>query len=250
MLDILTPICHAKAQTARNVRQCISAVMEWAIAVNLRPDNPCARVLPVLGKQNEVVRHMRALPHRDVAAAVATVRASNAAEPIKLAFEFLVLTAARWGEVRWARWAEMNTEPHVWTIPAIRMKANREHRVPLCRRAVDVLDAARTLGDGGGPLVFTNGDGDPLDEKVLRRLLERQRVPAVPHGFRSSFRDWAAEETDHLREVVEAALAHVVRNPVEAAYARSDLFERRRLLMEEWAAYLDGEHGSDHEARH
>ena len=212
MLDVLTPIWHMKAQTARNVRQRISAVMEWAIGVNLRPDNPCARVLPVLGKQSEVVRHMRALPHLDVAAVVATVRASAAAEAVKLAFEFLVLTAARWGEVRWARWTEMDTTAHVWTVPATRMKANREHRIPLCRRAVEVLDAARTLGDSAGPLVFTGDDGEPLDEKVLRRLLERQRVPAVPHGFRSSFRDWAAEKTEHRREVIEAALAHVVGN--------------------------------------
>ncbi len=240
VLDILTPIWHVKVQTARNVRQRIGAVMEWAIAMNLRSDNPCARVLPVLGKQNEVVRHMRALPHRDVAAAVAAVRASDAAEAVRLAFEFLVLTAARWGEVRWARWTEMDTTAHVWTIPAARMKANREHRVPLCRRAAEVVDAARALGDGGGPLVFTGNHGEPLEEKVLRRLLERQRIPAVPHGFRSSFRDWAAEETEHRREVIEAALAHVVGNKVEAAYARSDLFERRRRLMDDWAVYLDG----------
>ena len=241
VLEVLTPIWHVKVQTARNVRQRISAVMEWAIAMNLRADNPCDRLGPVLGKQNEVVRHMRALPHRNVASAVATVRASGAAESVKLAFEFLVLTAARWGEVRGARWDEMDTTAHVWTIPATRMKANREHRVPLCRRAVEVLDTARTLGDGGR-LVFTNGGEEPLDEKVLRRLLERRRVPAVPHGFRSSFRDWAAEETEHRREVIEAALAHVVGNKVEAAYARSDLFERRRRLMNDWAEYLDRTH--------
>ena len=240
VLEVLTPIWHVKVQTARNVRQRISAVMEWAIAMNLRSDNPCDRLGPVLGKQNEVVRHMRALPHRDVAAAVTAVRASNAAEAVKLAFEFLVLTSARWGEVRGARWDEMDTEAHVWSVPAARMKANREHRVPLCRRALDILDAARTLGAGAGPLVFTAGDGEILDEKVLRRLLERQGVAAVPHGFRSSFRDWAAEETEHRREVIEAALAHVVRNKVEAAYARSDLFERRRLLMDDWAAYVCG----------
>ena len=190
VLEVLTPIWHVKAQTARNVRQRISAVMEWAIAMNLRSDNPCDRLGPVLGKQHEVVRHMRALPHRDVAAGISTIRASNAVQAVKLAFEFLVLTAARWGEIRWARWARMDTADHVWTIPASRMKANREHRVPLCRRAVEILDAARTLGDGGGALVFTADDGEPLEEKVLRRLLERRRVPAVPHGFRSSFRDW------------------------------------------------------------
>ena len=197
-----------------------------------------ARVLPVLGKQKEVVRQMRALPHRDVATATRTVRGSDAAEAVKLAFEFLVLTAARWGEVRWARWTEMDTTTHVWTIPATRMKASREHRVPLCRRALDILDVVRTLGDGAGPLVFANGDGEPLDEKVLRRFLERQRVPAVPHGFRSSFRKWAAQETEHRHEVIEAALAHVVGNKVEVAYARSDLFERRRRLMDDWSTYL------------
>ncbi len=239
VLEVLTPIWHVKVQTARNVRQRISAVMEWAIAMNLRADNPCDRLGPVLGKQNEVVRHMRALPHRDVAAAISAVQASAAAESVKLAFEFLVLTAARWGEVRGARWDEMDTEAHVWTVPATRMKANREHRVPVCRRALDILDAARTLGDHPGPLVFPAGDGERLDEKVLRRLLERQKVQAVPHGFRSSFRDWAAEETEHRREVIEAALAHVVGNKVEAAYARSDLFERRRRLMDDWGEYID-----------
>ena len=104
---------------------------------------------------------------------------------------------------------------------------NREHRIPLCRRAVEVLDAARTLGDSAGPLVFTGDDGEPLDGKVLRRRLERQRVPAIPYRFRSSFRDWAAEETEHRREVIEAAVAHVVGKKVETAYARSGLFERR-----------------------
>ena len=173
-----------------------------------------------------------------MAAAVATVRASDTAEAVKLDFECLVLTAARWGEVRGARWAEMDTEAHVWTVPATRMKANREHRVPLCRRAGEILDAARTHGDSPGPLVFTNGGGEPLEEKVLRRLLERLRVPAVPHGFRSSFRNWVAEETEDRREVIEAALAHVVGNKVEAAYPLSDLFERRRRLMDDWEAYL------------
>ena len=169
-------VWHVKVQTARCVRQRISAVLEWAIAMNLRSDNPCDRLGPVLGKQHEVVRHMRALPHRDVASAVATVRASDAAEAVKLALEFLVLTAARWGEVRWARWAEMDTTAHVWTITAARMKANREHRVPLCRRAVEVLDAARTLSDGDRPLVFTIGGGEPLEEKVLNPGITRGAI--------------------------------------------------------------------------
>ena len=184
---------------------------------------------------------MRALPHKDVAAAVETVRASDAAPVVKLAFEFLVLTAVRSGDVRGALWAEIDTAGHVWTIPATRMKAKREHRVPLCERTVRILDAARTLG-GGSPLVFPSPRGKQFTGMALSGLLRGLEIAAVPHGFRSSFRDWAAEETDHPREVVEAALAHMVQNPVEAAYARSDLFERRRRLMDDWSVYLDDTH--------
>ena len=158
----------------------------------------------------------------------------------KLAFEFLVLTAARSGEVRGARWAEIDLPASVWTVPAVRMKSKREHRVPLCGRAAEILEVARTLGDGRSPFVFASQGGKPFSITRLPRLLQNLKIAAVPHGFRSSFRDWAAEETNHPREVVEAALAHAVGNRTEAAYARSDLFERRRRLMDEWAAYLDG----------
>ena len=236
VLAILSPIWHTKPAIARSVRQRIHAVMEWAIAMNLRNDNPCERVGPVLGSQRNVVTHMRALPHRQVAAALVAVGASGDKPVVKLAFEFLVLTAARSAEVRMATWDEMDTASRVWTIAAMKMKMGREHRVPLCNRALEILNEAGALG--GGPLVFPNRRGGPLEVKRLRRLLERCGIDCVPHGFRSSFRDWAAERTDHPREVVEAALAHVVGNRTEAAYARSDLFERRRLLMDEWAAYL------------
>ena len=242
VLDVLTPIWHVKVQTARRVRERIRAVLEWAVAMELRSDNPCDRIVPVLGPQQATVEHMRALAHQDVPAAVAMVRASSGAEVAKLAFEFLVLTAARWGEVRGARWDEVDTQAHVWTIPAGRMKAKREHRVPLPGRAVELLDAAGLLVDSPGPLVFPGRDRAPLSEKRLRRLLQQRGIAAVPHGFRSTFRDWAAEETDHPREVIEAALAHVVRDKVEAAYARSDLFERRRRLMNDWSAYVNGTH--------
>ena len=187
---------------------------------------------------------MRALPHGEVAGAIERIRTSRAWTGAKLAFEFLVLTAARSGEVRGARWDEMDTEAHVWTVPATRIKMKREHRVPLCRRALDILDAARTLDGGDGVLVFPSISGKRLHDITLSGLLKNQKVAAVPHGFRSSFRDWAAEETDHPREVIEAALAHVVQNKVEGAYARSDLFERRRRLMDEWAAYLAATPGS------
>ena len=237
VLEILTPIWHTKATTARKLRQRIRTVLEWAVAMEFRTDNPCDRLGPVLGAQDAVVQHMRALPHREVASALETVRASEGMPVVKLVFEFLVLTAARWGEVRGAEWAEIDRREGVWTVPATRMKAKREHRVPLCRRAMEILEETRTLDDGS-PLVFTDGAGRQLNGKRLRRLLRKHGIAAVPHGFRSSFRDWAAEETDHPREVIEAALAHVVQNKVEAAYRRTDLFERRRRLMNDWAGYL------------
>ena len=220
------------------MRQRLRVVLEWAVAMDYRLDNPCDRIGPVLGPQHDVTEHMRALPHGEVAAAIRKVRAASAPEVAKLAFEFLVLTAARWSEVRWAEWAEIDRDAGVWTVPARRMKANHQHRVPLCGRALEILDAAQALDETVGPLVFARPGGKPLNDKELRWLVREQGIAAVPHGFRSSFRDWAAEQTDHPREVIEAALAHVVRNRVEAAYARSDLFERRRVLMNDWARYL------------
>ena len=136
----------------------------------------------------------------------------------------------------------MDLDAGVWTIPAARMKAKRDHRVPLAGRVLEILHDARRRSDGTG-LVFRSPRGKPLSDMTLSKLIKELGIAAVPHGFRSSFRDWAAERTNTPREVVEAALAHTVRNPTEAAYARSDLFERRRHLMDEWTAYLDGEPG-------
>ena len=240
VLETLAPIWHARPKVARSVRLRIRAVLEWAVAMDWRKDNPCDRLLPVLGPQHDVVTHRKALPHGEVAAAIAKVRAAKPGKVDTLAFEFLVLTAARGGEVRGAVWSEIDQDAGVWTIPASRTKTAKEHRVPLSGRALEVLDGARQLGDGSSPIVFVNERGKPLTRKRPGRLLLSCGISAVPHGFRSSFRDWAAEETDHPREVVEAALAHVVQNKVEAAYMRTDLFERRRRLMEDWAEYLGG----------
>ncbi len=128
--------------------------------------------------------------------------------------------------------------------PRLSRKAKCKHRVSLCRRATEILEAAQTLGEGGGPLLFPSvQQGKQLSDMMLSGLLKDLKIAAVPHGFRSSFRDWAAEETSHPREVIEAALAHVVQNKVEAAYRRTNLFERRRILMEDWARYLAQGHG-------
>ena len=223
VLETLRRIWHSRPETARRVRQRINAVMDWAVAMEFRGDNPCDRLGPVLGPQQSVVEHMRALPHREVAGAIRKMCGSGATPAVKLAFEFLVLTAARSGEVRGARWDEIDLRAKVWTIPAKRMKSKREHRIPLCGRAMEILEVARKLVGGSGPLVFPSRGGKPISITRLPRMLSNLKVEAVPHGFRSSFRDWAAEETDHPREVVEAALAHAVGNQTEAAYARSDI---------------------------
>ena len=204
VLQTLQRLWHVQPDTARRVRQRVSAVMEWAIAMKYRADNPCDRLSPVLGPQQARVRHMRALPHREVAAALAAVRASAARPVVTLVFEFLVLTAARSAEARGARWDEIDIDGQVWTIPAPRMKSHREHRVPLCARALEILAAARTLSNGH-PLVFPGARGTPLTDMALSRLLTQLEIAGVPHGFRSSFRDWAAEETNQPREVAEGS---------------------------------------------
>ena len=238
VLTVLTAIWHDKPETARRVRQRIGAVMKWAVAKGYRPDNPAGDAMAqALPRQTVVRRHMRALPHGEVAGAIQTIRASRASTPAKLAFEFMVLTAARSGEGRLATWDEMDLDAAVWMVPGARMKAKRDHRVPLSGQAVALLHDARRLSVGTG-LVFPSPRGKPLSDMTLSKLLKELGIAAVPHGFRSSFRDWAAEQTNTPREVIEAALAHTVRNPTEAAYARSDLFERRRGLMDDWADYI------------
>ena len=241
VLRILTLVWHDKPETARRVRQRISAVMKWAVAQGHRSDNPAGDAIgKALPRHQTTARHMQALPHREVAGAIAAVRASKAWWATKAAFEFLVLTAARSGEVRRATWREIDIDVAAWTVPAERMKANTEHRVPLSRRAIEILNQARVTGDGH-ELVFPSMRGKVLSDMTLSKLVKEQGIAAVPHGFRSSFRDWAAEQTGARHDVIEACLAHSVRNPTVAAYARSDLFERRRRLMDDWAEYLAGE---------
>ena len=236
VLRCLQPIWSKKPATARRLLGRLSVVCRWAVASGLRAGDPTAGVAEALPKQNGMTKHHRALGHEAVGDAIHQVRASDATPAVKLAFEFLVLMAARWSEIRFAEWTEIDRENGVWTVPAGRSKTGREHRVPLSRRALEILEEARKLGGGGSPLVFERGDG-PLGDKAVRDTLRRLGVAGAPHGFRSSFRDWAAEETDYPREIAEAALAHAVKG-VEGAYMRSDLFERRRRLMDDWAAYV------------
>ena len=238
VMSVLLPIWNTKPETARRIRRRISAVMKWAVAQGFRTDNPAGDVLgAALPKHSNMQVHYLALPFSQVPGALRKLRASSANRSSVLCMEFLTLCATRGGEARLAHWSEIDIESATWTIPAQRMKGNREHRVPLSKRALLVLSEARKLEDRSG-LVFPSVTGRRMTDATLSRLCQNLDLGCVPHGMRSSFRDWAAECSDAPREVCELALAHVNSDRVERAYRRSDLFERRRQLMEEWANYL------------
>ncbi len=238
VMACLVPIWHTRPETARRIRQRVGAVMRWAIAQGYRADNPAGdAITAALPTNTGRRRHHPALPHTDVAASIATIRASAAYPTTVLAFEFLILTACRSGEVRGALWDEIDLASATWTIPASRMKSARAHRVPLPEQALQLLAEASRYRDRSG-LVFPSPTGRELSDATLSKLLRENSIPAVPHGYRSSFRDWAAELTDTPKEICELALAHVNNDRVEAAYQRSDLFDRRRQLMQHWAQYL------------
>ena len=237
LVAVLGPICSTRPYLARSLRQRIARVMLWAVAEGHRTDNPAGDVLSsVLPRVSAPPVHYAALPHADVGRALARLRAVPGYAAPRLVLELLVLTAARSGEVRGASWPEFDLAASTWTVPAERMKVGVEHRVPLSGAALGVLEQARTHSPGLS-LVFPAKAGRSLHDAVLSQLLRDLQVPAVPHGFRSSFRDWCGE-TGVAREVAEACLAHVVGSKVEAAYARSDLFDRRVVVMEDWARYL------------
>ena len=235
---VLMPIWHEKHQTAQRVRQRIGAVMRWAVAQGYRQDNPAGEAIEaVLPKHDSIPRRQRALPHAEVAGAIQAVRRSGAATPIKLAFEFLVLTARQSGEVRLARWDEFDLEAGEWTIPAEQMTAKQGYRVTLSTRAMAVLSEAREIADTSG-LVFPSPTGRPLSDSRLSELLRELKIQAVPHGFRSSFRDWATERATAPHTVIEAALARTAKNEVETNDMHSNPFAKWRELMNDWANYL------------
>ena len=237
VMAVLQPIWNEKAPTAGRLRQRIGAVMRWAIAQGYRADNPAGdAITAALPRNGRQPRHFKAVPHREVAKALAKVRGSTGAAGIRLSLEFIVLTAARSGEVRGALWEEIDFEEAVWRVPGFRTKTGRSHRVPLSGRALEVLEEAREAGETDPIFRAVPRRRRPMAEGVWRDLLERLGIDATVHGFRSSFRDWCGE-TGVPREVAEACLAHAIRNHVEAAYARSDLLERRRQVMEAWAEY-------------
>jgi len=244
VLRTLTPIWTHRPETARRVRQRMRAVLRWCWAHGYVSENVAGEGIDgALPKMPAVRQHFRALPYSEVASALEAVEASHASQAAKLCLRFLILTAARSGEARGATWPEIDMEAREWRIPADRMKGGASHRVPLSDAALAALDQARTLDDGSG-LVFPSPlrAGRPLSNMTLTKILRNQGLAtrATVHGFRSTFRDWCAE-TGKPREIAEAALAHTV-GGVEGAYFRSDLLARRRVLMDQWAAFLTAAH--------
>ena len=209
--------------------------MRWAIARGYRPDDPAGPALVAVLPKNGGTKHHKALPHGEVSAALRLIDGSGTAQVSKLCTRFIALTACRTSEALGARWSEVDTETAIWTIPADRTKTAKPHRVPLSAAAVEVLDHARELW-GGSALVFPGRGDKPVGAGSIRQLFRRLKIAGTPHGLRSSFRDWCGE-TGVAREVAEACLAHVV-GGVEGAYARSDLLDRRRVVMEAWGQYV------------
>ncbi|AGA33767.1 Integrase [Thioalkalivibrio nitratireducens DSM 14787] len=235
-----------KPETASRVRGRIEAVLNWATASGHRSgDNPArwrGNLDAVLPKPTRLkrVRHHKALPIPEMHDFMMALRQREGMAA--RALEFLILTAARSGEVRGATWAEIDLQARTWTIPADRMKAGREHVVPLCDDAIRLLKALPQ--HEGCDLVFASPRLGQLSDMSISAVLRRMKVDAVPHGFRSTFRDWCSEFTSYPHEVAEMALAHTIPNAVERAYRRGDLLTKRRRLMEDWAKLLNAPHGA------
>lgn len=230
-------------ETARRVRGRISLVMDAAVAAEYRESNPAEwrRLKHLLPASPQLTRgHMAALPYREAPAFLTRLRALESASALCL--EWAILTASRSGEAIGCEWGELDLEHKVWTVPGKRMKSGREHRVPLPGRCLEILERVRPMRLVGSPYVFPGGRrGKPLSDMALTMCLRGLCPGYTVHGFRSTFRDWAGDCTTTPREIVEAALAHVVGDKAEQAYRRGDALERRRDLMDAWASYCDQE---------
>lgn len=238
--DLLAPIWLSKPETARRVRQRIGTVLDWAYAKGFRASEAPMRSLSKgLPRQPKKDGHFAAMSYAQVPAFITRLRERESVG--RLALETLILTAARAGEIRGARWKELDLDAGLWTSPAERMKMGRTHIVPLSAEMADAFRRAETFKAGASDLVFPGQDvKQPLSDMTLLKILRDMEIAATVHGFRSAFRDWVAERTDFAREVAEAALAHTIANKVEAAYRRTDFLDKRKLLMTAWAAFCSG----------
>ena len=246
--DVLTPIWSNHRPTALKVRQRVSAVMKWSKAQGYRGDDPAGdAITEALPQGGHTTTHHRALPFAEVGAAIATIRDTGAWPATKGAFEFLTLTAARSKEVRLAEWEEIDLDTATWTVPASHMKKNREHRVPLSRQALAVVETARGETTEVTGLIFPSQHGKALTDSTISKLVRENDIDCVPHGMRSSFRDWAAECSSVDPQIADHAIAHVVGSASARAYRRTDFFDKRRTLMQEWADFVLPTDGSSPE---
>ena len=237
VLQILEPIWKAKAETASRVRGRIETILDAAKARGYREgENPArwrGHLAQILPARSRLTRgHHKAMSYDKIPALISDLHKRDAVAA--LALEFTILTAARTGEVIGAKWDEVDLDKAIWTVPASRMKAGKEHRVPLSPRAVEVLKSTQGLRRDW---LFPAAKGGKMSSMAMSMLLRRMKVGVTVHGFRSSFRDWTAECTSYAHEVAEMALAHSIENKVERAYRRGDLFDKRRRLMDEWATH-------------
>lgn len=237
VLDVLRPIWVDKAETASRVRQRISKVMKWGIAQGWRKDNPAIGISNALPKQTVPRQQRKAMDYAEVPAFLSALHRSQAGLSTRLCMEFLILTCARSLEARGACWSEIDFEAKAWNVPAERMKMKRAHRVPLSRRALSILKEAEGLKEGDFIFPGTKA-GKMLSDMTLSKLVKELGFPVDVHGFRTSFRTWTQEQTNFPNDIAERALAHIVGTDVERAYARSDLFEKRRRMMDGWAKFL------------
>ncbi|AYF02647.1 DUF4102 domain-containing protein [Paracoccus yeei] len=242
VLDVLKPIWVEKAETASRVKQRISKVMKWGIAKGWRKDNPTIGITNALPRQTEPRQRRKALPYAEVPGFLSALHQSQAGVSTRLCLEFLILTCARSLEARGARWDEIDLEQKAWNVPADRMKMKRPHRVPLSRRALAILGEAEGLKEESGFIFPGTKAGKMLSDMTLSKLVKELGFPVDVHGFRTSFRTWAQERTSFPNDIAEHALAHIVGSNIERAYARSDLFEKRRQIMEAWAGHLSKIH--------
>lgn len=237
-MPIFKSIWITKHETASRVLQRADAVMRWAVAHGYAQSNPCAAVAELLPKVARIKRHQPSMPWREIPDFLSTAAEERTTAVVRLALEFLILTAARSGEIRGAVWGEVDFNKAIWTIPGKRMKSKREHRVPLAHRCLVILREIMSLQPELDQLIFITERGKALSDTTLTMLMRRKGLVYVPHGFRSSFRDWASEN-GYSRDLAERALAHVVTGQVEAAYHRTDLLEQRRPMMEAWANFCE-----------
>ena len=239
ILSAIEPHWLVRPETARRVLQRVRVVLNWCKAKgHCVGDNAAEGITSLLPRQRAPQAHHAVLPYADVHDFVVKLRAAEAAESVQLALQFTILSASRTSEVLNATWTEIDSKAKTWTVPAERMKAGREHRVPLSARCVQILERAKALSSGASYAFPGRVAGKPLSNMAFLMTLRRMKYGEITtHGFRSSFRDWVEEQTNTPRAVSEAALAHTVRDKVEAAYRRTDLFERRRGLMESWAQF-------------